>query len=105
MTFRNLYKEPSIRFGKTRKAFWLRFVLLSSNSAERLDAMLGNLLDVARMEAGTMEYSMQPQDITALVQTVAEEFEVQANERRIQLEVVGQDGGPWAECDRDRILQ
>src|SRR5262249_27544400 len=33
-------------------------IQLSYNSAERLAAMVGNLLDVARMEAGTMEYQM-----------------------------------------------
>lgn len=80
-----------------------RLLRLSSNSAERLSAMVGNLLDVSRMEAGTMEYTMQSQDITALLQTVADEFEVQANERQIQLQVCGTPA--WAECDRDRIVQ
>jgi len=81
-----------------------RLLQLSSNSAERLSAMVGNLLDVSRMEAGSMEYTMQPNDIAALVQSVADEFEVQANERGIQLKV---NRGPdaWAECDRDRIVQ
>jgi signal transduction histidine kinase len=82
-----------------------RLLRLSSNSAERLTAMVGNLLDVSRMEAGTMEYVMQPHDLKVLAQAVADEFEVQTHERNIQLKVVGPAGGAWAECDRDRIVQ
>ena len=81
-----------------------RLLQLSSKSAERLAAMVGNLLDVSRMEAGTMEYAMQPHDVTALAQTVADEFEVQANERHIQIKLAS-DVPVWAECDRDRIVQ
>jgi two-component system sensor histidine kinase GlrK len=81
-----------------------RLLALSSKSAERLAAMVGNLLDVSRMEVGTMEYTMQPHDIGALVQTVSDEFEVQANERQIRLEVRS-DAVARAECDRERIVQ
>jgi two-component system sensor histidine kinase GlrK len=82
-----------------------RLLRLSSNSAERLSAMVGNLLDVSRMEAGTMEYVMQPQDVLSLVQTVADEFSVQAQDRNIQLKVASGTTNTWAECDRDRIVQ
>jgi signal transduction histidine kinase len=51
-----------------------------------------------------MEYEMHPIQITAMVRSVAEEFEVQAQEKKIRLEI---DAEPevWAECDRDRITQ
>jgi two-component system sensor histidine kinase GlrK len=81
-----------------------RLLSLSSKSAERLAAMVGNLLDVSRMEVGSMEYTMQPHDIGALVQTVSDEFEVQANERQIRLKV-SSDAVARAECDRERIVQ
>jgi signal transduction histidine kinase len=81
-----------------------RLLALSSKSAERLAAMVGNLLDVSRMEVGSMEYTMQPNDIATLVQTVSDEFEVQANERQIQLRVQC-DAAARAECDRERIVQ
>src|SRR5207247_5430730 len=42
-------------------------IQLSYNSAERLAAMVGYLLDVARMEAGTMEYQMATQDIVPMI--------------------------------------
>src|SRR5207247_1119653 len=58
---------------------------LSYNSAERLAAMVGNLLDVSRMEAGTMEYEMASRDLVALIKSVIDVFEVQAHEKGIRL--------------------
>jgi len=60
---------------------------LSYNSAERLAAMVGNLLDVSRMEAGNMEYVMAPHDLIPILNGVMEEFEVQAKEKSIQLRI------------------
>lgn len=83
-----------------------RLLRLSNSSAERLAAMVGNLLDVSRMEAGSMEYTVAPVDLLALARTVAEEFEVQANEREITIHVEGNaQHGTRVECDRDRMIQ
>jgi two-component system sensor histidine kinase GlrK len=81
-----------------------RLLQTSSHSAERLSAMVGNLLDVSRMEAGTMEYDLHPNDVVGLVCGVIEEFEVQAKEKRIELKVEASNDA-WADCDRDRIVQ
>ncbi len=81
-----------------------RLLRLSSHSAERLSAMVGNLLDVSRMEAGTMEYDTHPNDVVALVCGVVDEFEVQAKEKHIELKVEAISDA-WADCDRDRIVQ
>src|SRR4029077_15734145 len=62
-----------------------RLLRLSNNSAERLASMVGNLLDVSRLETGTMEYEMMHTDLAGLAHAVAEEFEVQAHERDIQI--------------------
>jgi len=51
-----------------------------------------------------MEYEIHPIDLAALAQTVAEEFEVQARERNIQL-AVDSTSDASADCDRDRIVQ
>jgi signal transduction histidine kinase len=77
---------------------------LSYNSAERLAAMVGNLLDVSRMEAGTMEYVMAPHDLVPIFRGVMEEFEVQAREKGIQLQLESEPS-VFVECDRDRIVQ
>ena len=78
---------------------------LSYNSAERLAAMVGNLLDVSRMEAGTMEYQMAANDIVQMVKSVTDEFDIQAREKRILLRLECDETGVFAACDRDRIVQ
>ncbi len=82
-----------------------RLLRLSYNSAERLAAMVGNLLDISRMEAGTMEYEVDKHDLVSLVRAVAEEFEIQANEKGIGLRLENDQQSIFAECDRDRLVQ
>src|SRR4030095_3624897 len=78
---------------------------LSYNSAERLSAMVGNLLDVSRMEAGTMEYEIAVHDLNSIIKAVAEEFEVQARNKQIQMRLDCEQESYYVDCDRDRILQ
>src|SRR5262249_45356229 len=78
---------------------------LSYNSAERLSAMVGNLLDMSRMEAGTMEYEIRTHDVLDLIKSVAEEFEIQAADKGIRIRVECEQESVLAGCDRDRIAQ
>jgi signal transduction histidine kinase len=78
---------------------------LSYNSAERLAAMVGNLLDVSRMEAGSMEYTMAPHDVLPLIKSVIDEFDVQAREKGIRFRLECDDRAVFVECDRERIVQ
>ncbi len=80
-------------------------IRLSYNGAERLAAMVGNLLDVSRMEAGSMEYQMSANDVIALIKSVTEEFDIQAREKGIRLQLECAEPAVFAECDRDRIIQ
>src|SRR5437870_11134460 len=78
---------------------------LSYNSAERLAAMVGNLLDISRMEAGSMEYEMAPHDLLPVIKGVVNEFDVQAREKDIRFKVECELSAAFAKCDRDRIVQ
>src|SRR5436309_6855407 len=80
-------------------------IQLSYNSAERLAAMVGNLLDLSRMEAGSMEYDMAPHDLVSLVGGVIREFDVQARNKGIRFRLENDLPAAFAECDRDRIVQ
>jgi len=82
-----------------------RLLQLSRNAAERLTAMVANLLDVSRLEAGTMEYEMSPQDLNEVARTVVEEFSLKAEERRIKLSVTAEESCIPVVCDRDRMIQ
>lgn len=78
---------------------------LSYNSAERLAAMVGNLLDVSRMEAGSMEYDIATYDLMTMIKAIVDEFDVQARAKNIQLRIESNENAVFVECDRDRIVQ
>jgi signal transduction histidine kinase len=80
-------------------------IQLSNNSAERLAAMVGNLLDVSRMEAGAMEYQMGAHDIIPVIKSVMDEFDVQAREKEIRFRLHCDRPSVLVECDRERIVQ
>jgi signal transduction histidine kinase len=80
-------------------------IQLSYNSAERLAAMVGNLLDISRMEAGAMEYRMADCDIAPLIKEVAAEFDLQAAEKNVSLRLECEAPSVFVQCDRERIVQ
>jgi two-component system sensor histidine kinase GlrK len=82
-----------------------RLLQLSRNSAERLSAMVANLLDVSRLEAGTMEYEMGANDIVAIVRQVIDEFSLKAEERQIQIKLNSEAPSIPVVCDGDRMIQ
>jgi signal transduction histidine kinase len=82
-----------------------RLLQLSRNSAERLSAMVANLLDVSRLDAGTMEYEMSKNDLNEVARTVVDEFSLKAEERRIKLSVTSDVPAIPVLCDRDRMIQ
>ncbi|MDR1727124.1 MAG: HAMP domain-containing protein [Acidobacteriota bacterium] len=82
-----------------------RLLELNRQSGARLTAMIGNLLDLSRVEAGVMEYELQSHDLVALARGVVEEVGVQAQECGVLLQADLPDAPLFAECDGDRIVQ
>ena len=82
-----------------------RFLELSLQSARRLSSMIGDLLDLSRIEAGVMEYHIQSHDLADLLRTALAEFEVQFQEKNLHLELCAPDQPVQTECDGNRILQ
>jgi len=66
-----------------------RFELVSGINANvrTLDAMLTNLLDYARMEAGELWVSFEPFDISGTLRAACERMETAVGERRIVTEI------------------
>jgi signal transduction histidine kinase len=82
-----------------------RLLELNLQSGHRLTAMIGNLLDLSRMEAGVIEYELKSQDLIPLVQNAIAEIEVQAHEKQIQIDAIIPEEPLLAECDGGRIMQ
>lgn len=74
-------------------------------SGERLASMLGKLLDVARLEAGAVEYRFQRCDIQRVVRAAVDEFESVAERRGISLEADLEERDLPVDCDSERVLQ
>jgi len=82
-----------------------RLLELNLQSGQRLTSMIGNLLDLSRMEAGVMEYELKSCDLVPLVRSAIAELEVQAQEKHIQIEPAFPEKPLPVDCDADRILQ
>ena len=82
-----------------------RLLDLNRQSGARLTALIGNLLDLSRTEAGVMEYELKSHNIVALTRDVVEETEVQARYRDIKIITSFPEKLIEAECDGDRIIQ
>jgi len=82
-----------------------RLLELNLQASRRLSAMIANLLDLARLEAGAMKYDIRPHDLAALARAAASELEVWAHERRVRFELEPPDAPVVVACDADRTVQ
>jgi two-component system sensor histidine kinase GlrK len=82
-----------------------RLLELNFQSGRRLSSMLGNLLDLSRMEAGALEYELRMRDLSQLARTAVSEFELQASEKRVHIREEMPEEPLLVECDGDRIIQ
>jgi two-component system sensor histidine kinase GlrK len=82
-----------------------RFVEVTLQSTRRLSSMIGDLLDLSRIEAGVMEYHVRAHDLGELLRTAFAEFEAQFQEQHIRLEEQMPEKSVSTECDDGRILQ
>ncbi len=82
-----------------------RLLELNLQGSHRLSAMISNLLDLARLEAGVMTYDMRPHDLGALVRSAASELEAWAHERGVSFVVEAPETPLPLECDAGRIVQ
>jgi signal transduction histidine kinase len=94
-----------LRYGNKRPESVERFAKVIHQEGRRLTRLINNLLDLAKIEAGQVEWNFAPTALEELVQEVQESFTALAGERHLALEVV-----PWGEpvivkLDRDKLTQ
>jgi signal transduction histidine kinase len=82
-----------------------RQVEIIRRTAERMDRLIMDLLDVARMEAGGFSVDPHPEDLASIVSEARELFVTMAEAKNIELAVTGPDGRVSVSADRGRVLQ
>jgi PAS domain S-box-containing protein len=81
------------------------FLGIVSSNADRLVALIGNLLDISRMESGKVEITRAPIDLLRLLTTCAATFRPQIEQKRQRLTLEGDAVLPPVSGDADRVLQ
>ncbi len=82
-----------------------RLLELNLQSGVRLTSMIGNLLDLSRVDAGVMEYELKSRDLIPLVQDAVAELEGRAREKNLTVEPELPDQPVQVVCDGDRMIQ
>jgi two-component system sensor histidine kinase GlrK len=82
-----------------------RLLELNLQSGKRLAQMIGNILDLSRLEAGIVEYEMQPCDLADLIHNVVMEISSQAREKSLRLLTDIQRDPLLVDCDPNRMVQ
>ncbi len=65
------------------------FLSIIDNESDRLSELIGNLLDMSRIEAGTLRVEPEPIDLRAIVQSTLAEFEVMTHLHRFAADLPG----------------
>ncbi len=74
-------------------------------SASRMDHLIGDLLDMARVQVGRLAVERRPEDPDSLLTEVIQSHEPTAKEKGVSLARVCDLQGRRLSCDRERILQ
>ncbi len=82
-----------------------QFVSIIYNNANRLTALIDDLLDISRIESGRVKLEIQPLQIKDVVHEVAESLRAQIQAKGLVLEVQVPKNLPHVLGDRDRLTQ
>jgi two-component system, OmpR family, sensor kinase len=81
------------------------FLDTMSGQVARLQKLSVDLLDLSRLDAGSLELENEPVDLSDLARAVVSEFRPALAEHGTDLTVELPDEGPEAHCDRQRVAQ
>ena len=81
------------------------FLDTMSEQVERLQKLAVDLLDLSRLDAGSLEMERESSDLTQIARAVAREFRPALGHHHSRLELELPDHGVPADCDPDRVAQ
>jgi signal transduction histidine kinase len=94
-----------LRYGSKRPESVERFAEVIHREGRRLTRLINNLLDLAKIEAGQVEWNFAPTPLAELVREVQESFVALVGERNLALEVKPCGDPVLVRLDRDKMTQ
>ncbi len=79
------------------------FLAIIDEESDHLSELISNLLDMARIEAGTLRVEREPMEIGPVVRDTVETFRVMTHQHQFELLLPAQ--LPWVEADSRRVRQ
>lgn len=96
-------EQLAAEFGETGAQVWLE---LAKNASERLLTLVGDLLDLSRIEAGRLDIRNEPFTLMHLIESTVRMFELQARQKGLALKSSVSSQVPEVICgDPDRLGQ
>lgn len=83
----------------------MRHLKRMQDAGERMRALIGDILDLSKLEAGKLALSLQPTDLGALARDVVERFAAAAEQKQISMDVDAGPGGHVVPADPLRVDQ
>jgi two-component system OmpR family sensor kinase len=81
------------------------FLETMSEQVERLQKLSVDLLDLSRLDSGSVELHTEPVDLAELTRSITNEFHPRLAEHGTELRLEVPEEGPSACCDRERVAQ
>ena len=91
------------RFSKMQPAEVRQFHRIILEQSGRMSALIADLLDVARIETGTLPVALEPTDLAVLTGEASSTFRISGNRHNLRVEIPSD--LPWVMADRSRIVQ
>jgi len=82
-----------------------QFLSIIITESERLTRLIDQLLDLAKLEAGRMDWSLQDVDVKQTVEEAVAALNALIKERQIELIMNLPDGLPLVRADHDQLIQ
>jgi signal transduction histidine kinase len=74
-------------------------------AATQMTRLVNDLLDLTKIDAGTLTIEARPEPLGAVVEEAIDQFRLAASNKKVELASVMEAGGSLVSIDRDRILQ
>ena len=81
------------------------FVQRALNNTQRLNALLGDLIEISRIESGEMKMSFRYFPLNEFLQQVVSEMNLPAEQKNVSLKLEIQTGSPEVYGDKERLKQ